>query len=152
MICGMPQIVFSSSATVYGEASDPPFQEDDLPSPLRPHKLFIEDIVRDWTAVEDDRSSVILRYFNPIGADVSGLIGETKGIPNNLMPLILDVAIARAGLSVFGDDYDTPDGTGVRDYIHVDDLARGHISALDFMGRKSGTEVFNLVLARAFQY
>ena len=143
------QIVFSSSATVYGEASDPPFQEDARTFPSSPYgrtKLFIEDIVRDWTAVEDNRSSVILRYFNPIGADVSGLIGENpKGIPNNLMPLLLDVAIGkRAGLSVFGDDYDTPDGTGVRDYIHVDDLARGHISALDFMGRKFGTEVFNL--------
>ena len=146
---GCRQIVFSSSATVYGEASDPPFCEDARTYPSNPYgrtKLFIEEIIRDWSATGEGRSAALLRYFNPIGADESGLIGENpKGIPNNLMPLMLDVAIGkRDELSVFGDDYDTADGTGIRDYIHVDDLARGHVSALDFTRRTPGTEVFNL--------
>ena len=119
---GCRQIVFSSSATVYGEVAEVPSRETDRTGPTNPYgrtKLFIEEIIRDWSAVGDDRSAALLRYFNPIGADPSGLIGENpKGIPNNLMPLMLDVAIGkRDELSVFGDDYDTPDGTGIRDYI-----------------------------------
>ena len=143
------QIVYSSSATVYGETSTPPFDELARTAPSNPYgrtKLFIEDIIRDWSAAKKGRSAALMRYFNPIGADVSGLIGENpNGIPNNLMPLILSVASGwRDELLVFGDDYETPDGTGVRDYIHVDDLARGHIAALEFTRSNDKTEVFNL--------
>lgn len=146
---GCRQIVFSSSATVYGEVSAPPFREDANTGPTNPYgrtKLFIEEILRDWSAVGDGRSAVLLRYFNPIGAHNSGLIGESpKGVPNNLMPLILDVASGKRGeLVVFGDDYDTPDGTGVRDYIHVEDLARGHFDALVHTSKISGWATFNL--------
>ena len=146
---GCRRIVFSSSATVYGEAAEVPSRETSLTGPTNPYgrtKLFIEDIIRDWSVAGEGRSAALLRYFNPIGADESGLIGENpNGIPNNLMPLILEVASGqRDELSVFGDDYDTPDGTGIRDYIHVDDLARGHIAALDFTDKTAGTEVFNL--------
>ena len=146
---GCRQIVFSSSATVYGEISAPPFREDANTGPTNPYgrtKLFIEEILRDWSAVGDGRSAVLLRYFNPIGAHNSGLIGESpKGVPNNLMPLILDVASGKRGeLVVFGDDYDTPDGTGVRDYIHVEDLARGHVDALVHTSKISGWATFNL--------
>lgn len=146
---GCRQIVFSSSATVYGEVSAPPFREDANTEPTNPYgrtKLFIEEILRDWSAVGDGRSAVLLRYFNPIGAHNSGLIGESpKGVPNNLMPLILDVASGKRGeLVVFGDDYDTPDGTGVRDYIHVEDLARGHVDALVHTSKISGWATFNL--------
>ena len=146
---GCRQIVFSSSATVYGEVSAPPFREDANTGPTNPYgrtKLFIEEILRDWSAVGDGRSAVLLRYFNPIGAHNSGLIGESpKGVPNNLMPLILDVASGKRGeLVVFGDDYDTPDGTGVRDYIHVEDLARGHVGALVHTSKISGWATFNL--------
>lgn len=143
------QIVYSSSATVYGEASKPPFDELAKTAPSNPYgrtKLFIEDIMRDWSAANEGRSAALMRYFNPIGADVSGLIGENpNGIANNLMPLILGVVSGwRDELLVFGDDYETPDGTGVRDYIHVDDLARGHIAALEFTRSNDQTEVFNL--------
>ena len=143
------QIVFSSSATVYGEAAVVPSCETSPTAPTNPYgrtKLFIEKIIRDWGVAGVGRSAALLRYFNPIGADASGLIGENpRGIPNNLMPLMLDVAIGkRDELLVFGDDYNTPDGTGIRDYIHVDDLAYGHVSALDFTSRASGVEVFNL--------
>ena len=146
---GCRRIVFSSSATVYGEAAKVPFRETSYTGPTNPYgrtKLFIEEIIRDWSVAGDDRSAALLRYFNPIGADAAGLIGEnSKGIPNNLMPLMMDVAIGkRDELSVFGNDYDTSDGTAVRDYIHVDDLARGHIAALDFMNGVTGAEVFNL--------
>ena len=146
---GCRQIVFSSSATVYGEAAEVPYRETGRTGPTNPYgrtKLFIEEIIRDWSVAGDGRSAALLRYFNPIGADESGIIGENpKGIPNNLMPLMLDVAIGKRGeLLVFGDDYNTPDGTGIRDYIHVDDLARGHVAALDFTRRTTGTEVFNL--------
>ena len=142
-------IVFSSSAAVYGENCRPPFNEFAGTTPSNPYgrtKLFIEDIIRDWSAVSEGRSAALMRYFNPIGANESGLIGERpKGIPNNQMPLILDVVNGgRDELLVFGDDYETPDGTGVRDYIHVDDLASGHISALEFTRGNNRTEVFNL--------
>ena len=143
------RIVFSSSATVYGAASAPPFDEQAMTGPSNPYgrtKLVIEDIIRDWSAVGEGRAAALLRYFNPIGAHESGLIGENpKDIPNNLMPLILDVVSGRRDqLAVFGGDYETPDGTGVRDYIHVDDLARGHISALEFIEGTECVDVFNL--------
>ena len=124
---GCRQIVFSSSATVYGEAPEVPSRETSPACATNPsgRTSCIEEIIRDWSVVGDGRSAALLRYFNPIGADESGLIGDNpKGIPNNLMPLMLEVATGeRKELLVFGDDYDTPDGTCIRDYIHVDDLA-----------------------------
>lgn len=146
---GCRHIVFSSSATVYGVSGNIPCREDSMTLPCNPYgrsKLFIEEIIRDWCSSGDGRSATLLRYFNPIGADESGLIGEwPKGIPNNLMPLILEVAAGiRKQLSVFGKDYDTPDGTCIRDYIHVDDLARGHIAAMEFTKSERGVEAFNL--------
>ena len=146
---GCRRIVFSSSATVYGHMVEALLREDTETSPLNPYgrtKLFIEEIIRDWCAVEEKRSAVLLRYFNPIGADASGLIGESpKNIPNNLMPLILQVAAGNCEkLSVYGNDYQTPDGTGVRDYVHIDDLARGHVAAVDFTKRSNDVSVFNL--------
>lgn len=143
------RIVFSSSATVYGDAAEVPFRETSRTGPTNPYgrtKLLIEEIICDWTVTGDDKSAALLRYFNPIGADASGLIGDNpKGVPNNLMPLMLEVAIGkRDELSVFGDDYGTADGTAIRDYINVDDLARGHIAALDFITGVIGDEVFNV--------
>ncbi len=129
--------VFSSSATVYGDPETLPIQEDSKLSATNPYgrtKLFIEEILRDcYASTPDIWNILILRYFNPIGAHPSGRIGEDpQGIPNNLMPFIAQVCVGRREkLSVFGDDYDTPDGTGVRDYIHVVDLAKGHVAALD---------------------
>ena len=148
-------MIFSSSATVYGAPDYLPFDETHRLSPENPYgrtKLFIEYLIRDWVATGDGRSAVLLRYFNPIGANVSGLIGEDpNGIPNNLMPFMLDVASGkRQSLSVFGDNYDTSDGTGVRDYIHVDDLATGHCAALDYARQNSGVEVFNLGTGRGY--
>ena len=142
------KLVFSSSATVYGTQEEMPLREDMPLGAINPYgktKLFIEDILRDL-AVSEEWSIALLRYFNPIGAHESGLIGEDpNGIPNNLMPYIAQVAVGRLKeLSVFGDDYDTPDGTGVRDYIHVVDLARGHVKAVDYVLRATGCEAFNL--------
>jgi len=130
------RFVFSSSATVYGEPEMLPILERARLSATNPYgrtKLFIEEILRDVHASDESWNVLILRYFNPIGAHPSGRIGEDpQGIPNNLMPFIAQVAVGRRErLSVFGDDYDTPDGTGVRDYIHVVDLARGHVAALE---------------------
>ncbi len=128
-------IVFSSSATVYGDPHTVPITEDFPLSATNPYgrtKLFIEEIMRDLCAADQRWSCVLLRYFNPVGAHESGRIGEDpKGIPNNLMPYITQVAVGRREkLSIFGNDYPTPDGTGVRDYIHVVDLAQGHVAAL----------------------
>jgi UDP-glucose 4-epimerase len=133
---GVKNFVFSSSATVYGEPEMLPLTESARLQATNPYgrtKLFIEEILRDCYAADPSWNTLILRYFNPIGAHPSGLIGEDpQGIPNNLMPFIAQVCVGRREkLSVFGDDYDTPDGTGVRDYIHVVDLARGHVAALD---------------------
>lgn len=133
---GVKRLVFSSSATVYGDPLRLPLQEDHPLSAINPYgrtKLFIEEMLRDLYASEPSWSIAILRYFNPVGAHESGLIGEDpKGIPNNLMPLIAQVASGRREtLNVFGNDYPTADGTGVRDYIHVVDLAKGHLKALD---------------------
>ena len=143
------RIIFSSSATVYG-ASRPPFRED-MPAggcsnPYGWTKYMIEVMLQDTARANEELSVVLLRYFNPVGAHASGLIGEKpSGIPNNLMPYITQVAAGkRDHLNVFGNDYETPDGTGVRDYIHVVDLAKGHVAALAYALEHSGTEIFNL--------
>ena len=133
---GCRSIVFSSSATVYGDPHTTPIKEDfplQATNPYGRSKLFIEEILRDLHTSDNRWKVILLRYFNPVGAHASGLIGEDpNGIPNNLMPFISQVAIGkREYLSVFGDDYDTHDGTGVRDYIHVVDLAQGHLKALE---------------------
>jgi UDP-glucose 4-epimerase len=142
-------LVFSSSATVYGDPHTVPITEEFPLSATNPYgrtKLFIEEILRDLCAAEDRWRCVLLRYFNPIGAHESGRIGEDpQGIPNNLMPFVMQVAVGkREKLGVFGDDYDTPDGTGVRDYIHVVDLALGHLAALDKLPELPGCTPINL--------
>lgn len=147
---GCKKLVFSSSATVYGENNPSPYQETmpagDCANPYGRTKYFNEEILRDAAAADPDLSVVLLRYFNPIGAHESGLIGERpNGIPNNLMPYITQTAAGvREKLNVFGNDYPTRDGTGVRDYIHVVDLAKGHAAALDYAGKHTGAQVFNL--------
>ncbi|GAB17676.1 UDP-glucose 4-epimerase [Gordonia effusa NBRC 100432] len=133
------KLVFSSSATVYGAEPRLPMTEDLPTSATNPYgwtKVMIEQVLADVAASDSAWRIAALRYFNPVGAHPSGLIGEDpSGIPNNLMPFVAQVAVGRrAKLSIFGDDYDTPDGTGVRDYIHVDDLAAGHVAALDRIG------------------
>lgn len=138
--CGVKTLVFSSSATVYGEPQYLPLDENHPTSATNPYgrtKLMIEQMLADVAAADAEWRVAILRYFNPVGAHDSGLIGENpNGIPNNLMPFISRVAAGRLDeLSVFGSDYDTPDGTGVRDYIHVVDLADGHVAALDAITR-----------------
>lgn len=142
-------IVFSSSATVYGVPETVPLTEDMPTGCTNPYgwtKYMIEQILRDQATAHPELSVVLLRYFNPIGAHPSGLIGELpQGIPNNLLPYVSGVASGRLEkLHVFGNDYPTPDGTGVRDYIHVVDLARGHLAALRYAAAHSGAEVFNL--------
>lgn len=143
------KLVFSSSATVYGNPASVPIREDFPLSATNPYgstKLMIENILRDLYVPDHDWSIALLRYFNPIGAHESGLIGEDpNGIPNNLMPYIAQVAAKKLEiLSVFGDDYNTPDGTGVRDYIHVVDLARGHIKAVEKVLGSTGVDAYNL--------
>ena len=146
---GVKKIVFSSSATVYGMNNVSPLTEDLPTSATNPYgytKVMIEQILQDVAFADSEWSIALLRYFNPIGAHESGLIGEDPtGIPNNLMPYITQVAVGKLPrLSVFGDDYDTPDGTGVRDYIHVVDLALGHIKALDKIKETEGVGIYNL--------
>lgn len=141
--------VFSSSATVYGDPASLPITEDFPLSATNPYgrsKLMIEEILRDLYQAERHWNLIILRYFNPVGAHKSGLIGEDpQGIPNNLLPFISQVAIGkREKLHVFGNDYDTKDGTGVRDYIHVVDLARGHVKALEKIQENPGCKAYNL--------
>ncbi len=143
------RIVFSSSATVYGKPASVPITEDFPLSTTNPYgetKLMIERILSDMAAADREWSVSILRYFNPIGAHASGLIGEDpQGIPNNLLPYITQVAAGRREcLSIFGNDYNTPDGTGVRDYIHVVDLARAHLRALERAEKVTGVEHFNV--------
>jgi UDP-glucose 4-epimerase len=143
------KIVFSSSATVYGEPQYLPYDEDHPTNPINPYgrtKLFIESILRDVAASDPAWSVAILRYFNPVGSHESGLIGESpKGIPNNLMPYMVKVASGELEkLKVFGNDYETRDGTGERDYIHVMDLAEGHLAALNFLKEHKGWHVNNL--------
>ena len=146
---GCQRIIFSSSATVYGAPHYLPYDESHPVAPVNVYgrtKAMIEDIISDWATTDPGRSAALLRYFNPVGAHESGKIGEDpKGIPNNLVPYIADVAAGiRSELSVFGDDYDTRDGTGVRDYIHITDLADGHIAAMAYLDNHAGVEVFNL--------
>lgn len=143
------KMVFSSSATVYGEPQYLPFDEDHPTNPINPYgrsKLFVEQILRDVVVSDSDWSVVVLRYFNPLGAHESGLIGESpKGIPNNLIPYIVKVASGELEiLQIFGDDYETKDGTGERDYIHVMDLAEGHLASLNFLKEHKGCHVMNL--------
>ena len=143
-------LVFSSSATVYGVPDHVPLKESDkvggCTNPYGQTKLDIEYLLKDYAAEHKDANIAILRYFNPIGAHSSGLIGEDpNGIPNNLMPYITQVAVGkRPHLNVYGNDYNTPDGTGVRDYIHVVDLARGHLCALKKLEEKPGLVIYNL--------
>ena len=148
--CGVKKLIFSSSATVYSEDNEMPLREDgrtgDCRNPYGWTKYMTEQILSGMAHADSAWHIVLLRYFNPIGAHESGRIGEDpRGIPNNLMPYITQVAVGRREkLSVFGDDYDTPDGTGVRDYIHVVDLAKGHVAAVKFVAEHPGCEVFNL--------
>lgn len=146
---GVKNIVFSSSATVYGAPASLPIREDFPLSTTNPYgttKLMIEQILSDLCVPDKDWTVALLRYFNPIGAHPSGLIGEEPdGIPNNLLPYVARVACGELDhLSVYGDDYDTPDGTGVRDYIHVVDLAKGHLSAIAWVRSHKGVDAFNL--------
>lgn len=146
---GCKRIIFSSSATVYGSPETVPITEDFPLSTTNPYgstKLMLEGILSDLCVPDKEWSVVLLRYFNPIGAHESGLIGESpNGIPNNLMPYIMQVAVGKLPeLGVFGNDYDTPDGTGVRDYIHVVDLARGHVNAVEKATSDSGVNIYNL--------
>lgn len=146
---GVKNIVFSSSATVYGLTDKMPLREDTPLGATNPYgrtKLMIEEILGDLHTSDKSWNIILLRYFNPVGAHISGRIGEDpNGIPNNLMPFISQVAVGKLKeLSVFGNDYPTPDGTGVRDYIHVVDLAQGHIKAVEKLAQKPGLKVYNL--------
>ena len=147
---GCKSIIFSSSATVYGDPAEIPITENCpkgvCTNPYGWTKWMQEQILTDLHTADPEWNVVLLRYFNPIGAHPSGLIGEDpKGIPNNLLPYVAQVAVGRLErINVFGNDYPTPDGTGVRDYIHVVDLARGHLKALKFMEGKTGVNIFNL--------
>lgn len=143
------RLIFSSSATVYGHPHYLPYDEAHPVAPVNVYgrtKVMVENIISDWIAAGTGRSAALLRYFNPVGAHESGEIGEDpKGVPNNLVPYIADVAAGLwSELSVFGDDYDTRDGTGIRDYLHVTDLADGHIAAMNYLHGHQGVEVFNL--------
>jgi UDP-glucose 4-epimerase len=142
-------LIFSSSATVYGDPASVPIREDFPCSATNPYgrsKLMVEEILADWLVAKPAWSVARLRYFNPVGAHPSGLIGEDPlGTPNNLMPFVAQVAVGRQDtLYVFGDDYPTPDGTGIRDYIHVMDLVEGHVAALAFIQRQCGLHTINL--------
>lgn len=149
-------LVFSSSATVYGDPQRLPIDEQHpvggCTNPYGKTKYFIEEMVKDHCKVEKDWNAVLLRYFNPIGAHCSGQIGEDpQGIPNNLLPYVAQVAVGRREcLSVYGNDYDTIDGTGVRDYIHVVDLAKGHIAALKKLKEDCGCKVYNLGTGKGY--
>ncbi len=143
------KIVYSSSATVYGLSDDLPLRETASTSVINPYgrtKLMCEEILRDLYSSNKDWDMVVLRYFNPVGAHPSGLIGEDpQGVPANLMPFIAQVAVGRRpALTIFGDDYPTPDGTGVRDYIHVLDLAEGHVAAVEHLATNPGYDIINL--------
>lgn len=152
---GVKRLVFSSSATVYGDPSSVPIQEHFPLSATNPYgrsKLFIEEILRDLHRSDASWRIALLRYFNPVGAHPSGQIGEDpRGIPNNLMPYVAQVAIGKLPkLRVFGDDYETEDGTGVRDYIHVVDLARGHLKALERLAQEATIATYNLGTGRGY--
>ena len=152
---GVKNLVFSSSATVYGKPKSVPIREDFPLSTSNPYgstKLFIEYMLKDLYKADNSFNIAILRYFNPVGAHESGIIGEDpKGIPNNLCPYITQVAVGkREYLGVFGNDYDTPDGTGVRDYIHVVDLAKGHVLAVNKLAENPGLLILNLGTGRGY--
>jgi len=152
---GVKNLVFSSSATVYGDPATVPITEDFPVSATNPYgrtKLMIEEILRDWYISDNSLNIALLRYFNPIGAHKSGRIGEDpNGIPNNLIPFISQVAVGKLPqLRVFGNDYPTPDGTGVRDYIHVVDLAIGHLRALEKLKTNPGVVTYNLGTGRGY--
>lgn len=153
---GVKNIIFSSSATVYGDPAIIPITEEcPKGSPTNPYgwtKSMLEQVLTDIHTADPEWNVVLLRYFNPIGAHKSGLIGEDpKGIPNNLLPYIAQVAIGKLEcLGVFGDDYDTPDGTGVRDYIHVVDLAVGHVKAIKKLEEKGGVSIYNLGTGKGY--
>jgi UDP-glucose 4-epimerase len=152
---GCGRIIFSSSATVYGEPVYLPYDED---HPLNPTSVYgmtkrvAEQVLTDWTRAGGGRTAVLLRYFNPVGAHPSARLGEDpRGVPGNLMPFLAQVATGRQkALRIFGDDYPTPDGTGVRDYIHVVDLARAHVAALARAAAVTGAEVFNIGTGRGY--
>jgi len=148
-LSGVKNIVFSSSATVYGEPEYLPFNEEHPLNAVNPYgrsKIHIEEILKDVCTSEPDFSAVCLRYFNPVGAHESGLIGENPNeVPNNLMPFITQVALGKLKkLNIYGHDYPTNDGTGIRDYIHVMDLGYGHMKGLDFLKKNTGWHAFNL--------
>ena len=152
---GVKTLVFSSSATVYGEPPSVQFRVDFPLAPVNPYgrsKLMVEDILRDMARADAASRVALLRYFNPVGAHPTGLIGEDpNGIPNNLMPYIAQVAMGKLKeLPVYGNDFPTPDGTGVRDYIHVVDLARGHLAALDALRTRAGVLTVNLGTGRGY--
>lgn len=152
---GVKKMVFSSSATVYGYSNKMPITEESEVSANNPYgrtKLMVEEILRDLSKSDSEWNIILLRYFNPIGAHPSGLIGEDpKGIPNNLMPYITQVAIGkRSELKIFGNNYPTDDGTGIRDYIHVVDLAKGHLAAINKIMNMSGLEVYNLGTGKGY--
>ncbi|MGG1573188.1 UDP-glucose 4-epimerase GalE [Fictibacillus sp. NRS-1165] len=152
---GIKNLVFSSSATVYGQTNQVPIKEETNLVATNPYgrtKLMIEEILRDLYISDNEWSIALLRYFNPVGAHSSGLIGEDpNGIPNNLTPYITQVAVGKLPeLKVFGNDYDTIDGTGVRDYIHVVDLAKGHLKALDKVMNNTGVEAYNLGTGKGY--
>ena len=149
------RLIFSSSATVYGEPVYLPYDEAHPTNPTSVYgktKLMAEQILMDWAAADPARAAVLLRYFNPVGAHASAQIGEDpKDIPNNLMPFIAQVAVGkRDALQVFGDDYDTPDGTGLRDYIHVVDLARAHVAAIAYAEQSTGARPFNIGTGQSY--
>lgn len=149
------RIVFSSSATVYGDPASVPIREDFPTSATNPYgrtKLFIEEIMRDQAVSDSDWQIILLRYFNPVGAHASGNIGEhPQGIPNNLMPYVSQVAVGqREKLSIFGNDYPTPDGTGVRDYIHVVDLSDAHVKAIQTISQLKGVTTLNLGTGKGY--
>lgn len=146
--CDCKTIIFSSSACVYAE-QDHPADELTAIKPNNPYgrtKYFVEEIIHDWSKTDNQKSAVMLRYFNPVGAHKSGLIGESpKNRPSNLMPILVEVGSGqRASINIFGDDYETKDGTAIRDYIHVLDLSKGHVAALKYATKNSGHEIFNL--------
>ena len=152
---GCNRLIFSSSATVYGQPEYLPYDEAHPTNPMSVYghsKLMAERILTDWAAASPDRSVVLLRYFNPVGAHPSAQIGEDpKDTPNNLMPIIAQVATGkRDALDVFGNDYDTPDGTGLRDYIHVVDLARAHVAALRYAEKTTGARAFNIGTGQSY--
>jgi len=149
------KLVFSSSATVYGNPHTVPIREDFPLSATNPYgrtKLMQEEILRDLCVADDEWKIILLRYFNPIGADESGRIGEDPlGIPNNLVPYITQVAVGKLeAVQVFGDDYDTKDGSGVRDYIHVTDLAIGHVKSIEKLDHMKGIKAYNLGTGKGY--